>query len=290
MNYVVYQAYGKKEILNECIYSLYSLDRFTGDFEIVIYTDSHDYISRLAPSRLKISYRTLSSELISEWQGELKFVHRLKIKMLMAFLDELVDADANVLYLDTDTKFEKRIDSIFTRISQGEVFMHLKEGNILEKTSPFRKLKKAYRRSDKLQSVISVKQSMWNAGVIGFNSKMKTILPEVLELSDAIYKIVKIHSAEQLAFTIKLGASSTKGLSACDDYIFHYWNFKEYREVLNDFFELNTSESEVNTEIDKIDVVELIKPKRHYESLPRYKRELRKIVGRWKMPKYEKSS
>ena len=287
MNYIVYQAYGKLDILNECIYSLYSLEKYIGDAEVVIYTDNESYISRLAPMGLKINYQALSPDRIASWQGDLKFVHRLKIKMLAAFVEGLEREEVNILYMDTDTKITKDLKPVFERIANGDFCMHVEEGNIMAAKSPYAKLKKAMKKDVKLQDLISVNQSMWNAGVLGFKSMAKTRLAEVLELSDKIYAQVKIHSAEQLAFSLKFGQEG-QTLFACDNFIFHYWNFKEYRGLLNDFFSVNKTEEEIKSEIDKIDVIELIKPKRYYESLPRYKQELRKLVGRWKMPTYQK--
>ncbi len=290
MNYIVYLAYGKEDNLNECIYSLYSLIGNISGTEVIIYTDNVDYISGLAPDQLTISYHKLSTDKIARWKGEKGFLHRLKIRVLIDFMESLGDAKANILYLDGDTKIRKSLVPVFQKISEGWVYMHLDEGEIRSQTKTFKLLNRYMKSGHGMSREIPPDQHMWNAGVLGFSTDYKTQVYETLELTDALYEEVQNHTIEQLAFSMVLSRTADVKLIPAEDEVFHYWNFKEFRAVLSDFFIKNKTETEILHELPKIDVEVMIRPKREYENLPMIPKFIRKLGTRWTMPEYHKGS
>ena len=59
MNHLLFQAYGNKDNLHECLYSLYSLADHKCDCQIVIYTDQENYLKDRIPPSLDISYQKI---------------------------------------------------------------------------------------------------------------------------------------------------------------------------------------------------------------------------------------
>ena len=175
MNYIIYQAYGSKDIINEAIYSLLSFYKSSGDtlndeIKIVIYTDDISAIDHFF-SEKRLIYRPLDQELIRAWRGNIDFVHRVKIKILQDFFTNY--QDANVLYVDSDTVFNNDPEQLFKSISEGEFVMHVMEGILKERSNPI--LKKLFKylyfndiclsSGEKIR--VPLTSQMWNAGVIG---------------------------------------------------------------------------------------------------------------------------
>jgi hypothetical protein len=277
-NYVLFQAYGSTAILHEAIYAILSLHRFSAHakYKIVIYTDNKAlFLKYLA--EIPIIYEHIDSDKIKNWRGDKKFVHRFKIKMIADFFEKY---QGNLLYVDTDVVFKAPIMPIFDKISAGQLFMHLAEG-IIEQQKGM--LGKKLTRFLKKNPQIGVTSStmMWNAGVIGLNSsKHKTLIPQVLTISDALYHGYQKHVMEQLAFSYCLQNHSTVKPLAAE--IYHYWFFKEFRIVLADFFAHNEGKAiaELITLIDSINPEVLVLPKKQYEAMPKWQRWWWKLSGK----------
>jgi lipopolysaccharide biosynthesis glycosyltransferase len=288
-NYVVFQAYGTTAIFQEAIYAILSLHRFEADrnYQIVIYTDNKAVFQQYL-HKIPIIYEPINTNLIKEWRGEKNFVHRFKIKMLQDFFSKY---QGNLLYVDTDIVFRQSISSIFTAIAEGQFFMHLAEGQIDQQKGSLSKKITRFLRNN--QFVLSAEQTlqisaatvMWNAGVIGMNSKQKALVDTVLLLTDAMYAKYQKHIMEQLAFSYCL--QNYAEVKPTDKLIYHYWFFKEFRMVLENFFEVNEQKTieQVIAEIDKINPEVLVIPKKNYEAMPKWRRWWWKIRGKtWKMP------
>src|SRR5688572_22194837 len=109
-NYLVYQAYGSIDILHECMYSILSFYKTNpnSDTQIVIYTDAKPYLHSYLGQT--IIYQEIDQNRIHLWQGDINFVHRVKIKMLQDFI---VNHKGNILYTDTDTVFCSDVANIY---------------------------------------------------------------------------------------------------------------------------------------------------------------------------------
>jgi hypothetical protein len=234
---VVYQAYGKDELLAEAVFSILSLASVTNkkDFEnffITVYTDNPRFFQVHLGKDLKIFYEELTPELINKWRGEIDFVHRVKIEILMHCINRHYK---NILYLDSDTFFIESPEPLIKFIEEENFVMHLNEGKIDSKKNPiFRKMHKFLKNNqfniNGNNLKIPVETEMWNAGVLGINKKYSELLENVLSLTDQMYSKYQKHVMEQLAFSYIF--QSEKKLIKSDDVIFHYWYSKTFRNLI----------------------------------------------------------
>jgi len=288
-NYIVYQAYSSIDNLNEVIYSIASFFRLSNQLpvNIVVYTDNELYLKQFLPS--DVVYENLSAEKQRMWRGEIDFVHRIKIEML---IDSCSKYPGNILYLDTDTIFTQSTDSLFRSIEAGKGILHTCEGPLsVPISSIFVKISRKIKdlvflvRGEEMR--IPEDQEVWNGGVIGFNSAQIRLLFNVLDLTDLMYKIYHSHITEQLSFSFIF--SRNYSLLSAGDQVFHYWNFKEFRVLLKQFLAVNDTFEKIQSNFPSIDPKVLILPKRKFESQTKWKRQWQKHVLRksWYMPGYE---
>ena len=292
MNYILYQAYGNKDILNEAIFSILSFERLATKPEVtfVIYTDDEVYFKDKVPANTQFELLTKAQLII--WRGPTDFVHRVKIEIIKDFFTKYT---GNLLYIDTDTTFLADPAPIFTGISAGKVYMHICEGKIDSGDNlVFKKLSKFLKGKSftlKSKGILKIREDipMWNAGLLGFDKRSVVLLDEVLDVTDTLHSAYQRHVMEQLAFSFVL--QTKRDLLPADQWIFHYWNFKEIRPVLNDFLSShrNITFDKLAHTASKLDIRELFKPKGAFESLPSWKQKVRKIfrLKTWELPDYK---
>lgn len=280
-HYLIYQAYGKAEIFHEAIYSIHSLLRRHSslNFKIIIVTDDSAFFKKYLNDG--IIYHEVNKEQIKTWRGSIDFVHRVKIEVLQMLSKQY---SGSFLYVDTDIYFLNEIDSLFQEIEQGKTIMCFKENAINKgKNVLYRRLNQ-FVQSKKNKSVITPDTIMYNAGVLGFNSSFFPILDSVKSLTDQLYQKHPTFIIEQLAFSYYLQQHG-KVIETEGKWVFHYWNFKEFRQVLAYLFENYKKTDDLFAIFDKNKVDEMIVPKRVYESLPSWKRKIKKLLkNTWVMP------
>jgi len=237
--FFVYQAYGRPEFYLECVYSILSLLRFYNEgpppFKIFVYTDNKQAMQGKLPE--SVEFIELPAGQFQAWRGDIDFVHRVKVEMLRDFTKRV---SGSIIYVDTDTYFLKDPAPIFEKIGKGTRFLHLLEDRVDSKSNPI--LKKMYRflkkRIFSLKDGRNVKMpvsvEMWNAGLIGFSSQDKSLLEDVLELTDLMYSQYEKHVMEQLAFSFVLQTEGS--LLPAEDYVYHYWAHKDFRNAIESFF------------------------------------------------------
>ncbi len=235
---MVYQAYGAEAILQECLWSLLSLARRMPAAEwplVVIYTDRPDWF-KAWPIPVPIDFQQVDAATIQAWRGPHQFVHRFKIEML---LDVQRRYPNPVLYLDTDTEFTQSPAHLLQRIAAGDRFMHVSEGSLARAQQPvLNKLLSFFRKQGafpELSLQVSPQTEMWNAGVLGVPAPGTELPDRALQLTDALYPKYPKHIVEQFAFSVAYQEHSTVHSAA--PWIFHYWNFKEWRLWLAAFLD-----------------------------------------------------
>lgn len=239
-NYIVFLCYGNESTLHECAYSLLSLSRLyspeeLSNTEIWIYTDNPGWFQSFKDCNLPLHYRTVDNATIKLWRGKIDFTHRVKIELLK---DLTKDKTGNILYVDSDTVFTARIDMVFEQLQRGKLYMHVCEGVVSDNANPIlAKLNNHLRKNVSLK--INGKPvhdlAMWNAGVLGFNTRYTRLLDEVLAFTDSQYMQFPKHVVEQFAFSVYFQQAGE--VKAAAPYITHYWNLKEVRGALASFFE-----------------------------------------------------
>ena len=238
--FLVLQCYGNPGIFHECTYALLSLSRLyskeeLANVEIWLYTDKPEWFKGLKDCWLPLNYRQVDEATIKQWRGKIDFVHRVKIEVLKDFVK---NRQGNVLYLDTDIVFTTRIDQLLKNISNGQLYMHVREGVVSAGQNPiFKKLDTHLRKNvnHQVNSKPVHELAMWNAGVLGFNTKYNYVLDEVLSFTDSQYPAFPKHVVEQFAFSVYFQQAGV--VRAAAPYIFHYWKLKEARHLLASFFE-----------------------------------------------------
>jgi hypothetical protein len=235
-NYILLQAYGSKEIFDECRFFLMRFAATATNWEkdninIVIYTNNQTVFDKWIPVLPNIIFVPITMEQVTEWRGSINFVHRVKIEIITHFFSLY---NGNMLYCDTDTYPIQSLQPLFESIDDDKIYMHTSEGKIVDMPQ-FKKWYNFLQKSNLPffnKSVVNT--TMWNAGVIGINHQCKDILPAVLKLTDDVYPLFKKHTVEQFAFSYSL--LQLKNIAAADMYIYHYWNLKELRILLNSWF------------------------------------------------------
>ncbi len=234
--YFVYQAYGKKTILDQTLYSILSVIPFIQkenlNVHIVIYTDNSSYFQKFLSSFDFIHYEPLSDERRKTWLGKLKFVHRLKIEMLK---DCAQKYKGHILYLDGDTYFTKSPQLVIERILPSISVMHicedqLKPAKLLLTKKLYKFLYKTPIHVDGEMLKFKEETQMWNAGVIGVHQSFTWVFDKIIKMTDELYSRYPKHIMEQFAVSYFLQKHTH--IVACDDIIEHYWMQKEVYPAL----------------------------------------------------------
>ena len=266
-HYLIYQAYGSQEIIDECVLSIYSLlyhYHRLPQLKIIIYTDNEAaFRAHLAPLEELLIYQRLTPQSIIEWKGPHAFVHRVKVELLRDWCSKLTEPTA-ILYLDTDTWFKRAPLPLFRAIEQGRKVVHIAEGRIEDRSNPiFKKLNKLVKRGGVAGVTPGV--TMYNAGVLGFTNDACTLLDEVLVTTDVLYAALPKHVMEQLAFSYHFSLQEAPLEAA--GYIGHYWNGKAIRTQIAEWLERAKNPDDAFSYKDAVDLLEpalkkLNKPKK----------------------------
>jgi len=237
-SYIVFQCYGSESIFHECTYALLSLSQLyaqgmPADTEIWIYTDKPEWFKDLKGCTLPLNFRTVDQQQIQAWRGKIDFVHRVKVEVLK---DMCSKKEGSILYLDTDIVFTHHIDKMLADIAAGKLYMHVMEGVVSDGSNPIFKKLAAYlhKSHTKVKNKPLHDMAMWNAGVLGFHTRHKHLLDEVLAFTDKVHPEFPKHIVEQFAFSVFF--QQTGDVKAAAPYIVHYWNLKEVRVLLASFF------------------------------------------------------
>ena len=221
--HLVTQAYGLEEIRVQGLYLAHSALARAGDVDLRV----HLYVDQpafFAPVADRVELHRMSAERILDWQGPLRFVHRLKAKMI----EDLVARHPGdpVLYLDADTFFVKEAAEVFARIAPGRAVMHVKEYPVATtETGQLQRFRRHMRPLSFEGRPIDLEGWMWNAGAVGMDPAQFGVVPRWLRFIDEIYPRYEKGLVEQYSISLLLQREAE--LSACDDAVFHYWFQKD---------------------------------------------------------------
>lgn len=293
-NYLIYLSFGNDHYHRETLFSLLSFYKFHSDkdqINIIIYTDKLSFFKEVLPPTFL--YRIIDSQQINEWKGSLNYTYRLKTKILQ---EVCANYKGNFLFVDTDTVFLKNSTSLFNEIEAGELLLDANEGKLIDNTGGIaRKTKRFLKKqntfsipSDSNTITLSDQFVVWNSGTIGFTNTIQKKLLSVEELMDLLYVKSKIFIVEQIALSYYF--QKIKQPKETKDFIHHYWDFKEFRVVLIDFFNHNATKNldELISQIHKINPDTLSIEKKKYKKLTFLQKQWRKIStgSKWKIPYY----
>ncbi|OYQ31877.1 hypothetical protein CHU92_15400 [Flavobacterium cyanobacteriorum] len=293
MNYLVYLTYGGEDFYNEALYSLLSYYKYhtVDENQVVLYTDNSAFFRRHLPEL--VCYIDIGEEQIKHWKGSINFIHRVKVKVLQDITQRF---SGNFLYLDSDTYFKENIAGLYIKISNGNLVFDRCEGRLIDnpggiaaKMRKFIKKESSFIIPSFAEAVeIDETFTVWNAGIIGFDSAVAEELFRVEELVDVLYLKNPLFVMEQIAFSYFF--QKIKQPVAAESYIHHYWYFKEFRKVLQEFFNYHKDKPflQLKDELHKIDPQYLSSEKRAYKKMTFWQKQWQKISkGRkWAIGEY----
>lgn len=296
-NYLIYLAIGHEDYRNEALYSLLSFYKFhgtAGQIEVLVFTDNAAFFRKILPQN--VIFREMDAAMVNQWKGERNYIYRLKTKVLQ---EVCATCRGNFLFVDTDTVFLKNVHPIFAAIESGQLFLDACEGRLIDnpggiakKTRQFIKKHPAFSIPSDAEPIRINEQFMaWNSGTIGFNNSIGPTFVAVEELIDELYtkSNAKVFVVEQIALSYyfqKIGLPK-----ATEDFIHHYWDFKEFRPVLAAFLKHHRSKNleELILLTDHIHPQRLAAGKRQYKKLSFLQKQWRKFSTgkKWQMPHYK---
>lgn len=237
---LVYQAYGIDEVLKQAQISILSLYTVLSDqdaLDVLIYTDNKDYFSQFFKNYHRVQIVEISKDQIKKWRGEIDFVHRVKIEIL---IDAAKRTEGALYYSDGDTYFLKCPLKLLDEVNDRVSLMHTAESILEDADDPL--TKKIYKFTKKHHFhignndavAIGASTTMWNAGFIGISQKNKELLSQVLQLTDQMHSLYQKHVMEQLAVSYVLQMNGE--IRPANQEILHYWDQKtEYQQEIDRF-------------------------------------------------------
>ena len=236
---LVYQAYGREDIIRQSLFSILTFLRWGTKEKVLVYTDQKEKVEKFFRAVKSVEVVGMTPEHLRQWRGEIDFVHRVKIEIL---LDASKRAKSSLLYLDGDTVFLKNPQEMMTLVGPGQSLMHVMESKLNQAKDPLTKkmAKFCAREQFKLQRgivAIPLATEMWNAGVIGLHESRLNLLEKILELTDVAYKIYQKHVIEQLAVSYFLQSSGK--ILPTNSWVLHYWQTKDVWQARIDTFLAN---------------------------------------------------
>jgi len=284
-NYLIYQAYGSPDILNEALFSILSYLRQPAGATVLVYTDNAAHFRAVLGELAGVVYVPIEPAQWRAWRGDIDFVHRVKIMVLQHAAAHYA---GNLLYVDTDTLFTQSPAEIFEALSQGQRFTHVSEGRLNDGNALNRKINRVLQTHDMPALVggpIAPTTQMYNAGVLGLRSTDALLLAEVLALTEQLYRHYPKHVMEQLAFSVVWARSGPVQEAA--PWVYHYWNLKEIRPVLGVLLtpQPGRSLADWQARVALLDVPALAEGKARFRALPGWQRAVRRWLGRgWQLP------
>ncbi|AIZ64750.1 hypothetical protein PK28_15640 [Hymenobacter sp. DG25B] len=257
---------------------------------IVIYTDDAASFRKVLGSPADILYPEIGEEQWQQWRGSVNKVYLLKIGVLQ---HAAAHFPGNLLFLDTDTIWQKDPTPIFGDIARGVRYMHMDEGALATgnelSRKVYRHLKNFQTRIGGLPLRIQPTTRLFNSGVLGFKSEDAALLPEVMQQAEQLYAAYNKHMMEQLAFSMRFAVDGEPVREAAS-YLVHYWNLKAMRPVLIELFERYAGQSydELYARASRLHIADLHKSEQAYSRLPGWRRAIRKATGRrWRLPSFD---
>ena len=225
--YVAYDLCGDCGWLyDEVAYSILSLAAAHGwhalppGVRIRVFTDDPDRLQLVAS---QVESERLDRRRIEAGMGGRRFVHRLKLSLL---IDAMEETGEPLLYLDGDTFVHSSLEDHLRWLAPGQSLMHRREGPVGQCVTGDRR-RLAHQLTALAQQGFDVEPEteMYNAGAVGIHPADRALLGEALTFTDAALELGQRHVWEQLGISAALAVNTR--LRALDDAVHHYWYARE---------------------------------------------------------------
>lgn len=255
---IVYLVFGNNmDNYQQVYFSIYTaVARKNIEDRIVVVTEDSSLFNFFED---KIDVIPINKDIIKDWEGKYHFFWRVKIKALQ-LVAQKYPLDS-ILYLDGDTFFYQDMDGLRDGLTNGQNYMHLKEGKLSALSSKTEKLMwKQLKGKTYHNTRIDENSAMWNAGLIGISNKHFDCLDLTLGINDAMCADgVTRRLIEQFAFS--LGLNEYAALQPADHIVGHYWgNKKGWNKIIDHFlkecFMKNYSFDQIIEQVKKMNLTQ----------------------------------
>ena len=214
---IVYLAHTQQRILDDAVFSILNLV-YQGlenlDCEVIVGTDKPEFFASLP-----VTTWPITSTNITEWKGEINFIHRTK----PVFLDLVVKRypGCHLIYFDADTALKSELSVLLGKIDAGKAVMHASEG-LINETDMAVYTQVRSKIADGTLDLDGLSESeMFNAGVIGIPASQTFILEKVIANLDKTYPKLRIHIIEQMLFSYYIGLRMQ--IIDSSSFAIHWW-------------------------------------------------------------------
>ena len=255
-NNLVFFAMG--EMYNkQCLYAILSLinvyeESLPNWLHIYIYTDQPRLFS-LLENQYEINIISVDENKVEEWLLGKDYFLITKISLVKEFL---ISHSGNMIFVDTDVIFKRKLDSTFRKVANGKYVLHLREEKL---SSPGNKhyVKTFQNKKFILESgrTISIdkKSEMWNSGLIGISSDCIDVVDDVLSLCLQLLPHSSSRFLEQLSFSLVF--KDTGRLVGDPKIMVHYWWKKSlFNPIINEA--LKNTEVDLKTLLSKVEALD----------------------------------
>lgn len=232
---VVYLVHGGKKFYDQARMSVLTLldhlfKQGRDDYCAVVYCDKPHWM----PQHPFVRFVQLTPEQLLQWRGPLDYVHRIKLMILRAAAQELVDpfiyVDCDTRWLSLpDTEFEALNTSVADRTAQRRpaFYMHLNDGEISPQFYPnyFAHLSNTTATRLAPWHIKPGPWLMWNSGVVGVHPQVAVgLFDDALAICDLELPFLRPRLFTE-QYAIALLAASRFDVRPFDHRLHHYWNY-----------------------------------------------------------------
>jgi hypothetical protein len=284
---ILYLAYGPAAYINECRYSLlkylevYKL-KPPASVNLIVYTDQPASFEAFTPFFHHFEMKEISQTLVKEWQGDKDLAHRVKLKAMQEFFEH---REGSLLCCDSNTYITAPLEPIFSDLENNTFYLLPSQSRLSDpRFSRMRKYLEALPEFEHQGAM-----QLWKDGVIGLNHQSKQVLEEALQMTDGFATEFPKQFIGPVSLTFLLQKHGA--VKSASPQIEHYSDVKEFRSLLDLFFQKNTEESIPNLVklVSHLNAGVILKSKKAYENLPFLRKWLLALSGKkWSIKQFEK--
>jgi hypothetical protein len=224
----VYLAHSQERFRKQTAFSILSLLEYLvgSDFKcrIAVYTDEPDFFKRLEVETVPVN-----EELLKDWKGQIDFVHRSKICVM---LDAAERFSGKLMFVDSDNCLFCNPVDFLKNWSDDTVIMEKLEYVLNSPADRVgEKYKRFFKNTNKFAGYdVGMNQNCWNSGIIGLPEMAQKKLPDVLKVCDEMHEKFNKHLSEQMAFSIVM--SKHFKVKSFKDYTYHWFGHGQAINVI----------------------------------------------------------
>ena len=289
-------AHGAEHYRQEALYLALSWlrhrDAASPACRMLVATDDAGSFTRVLGEQPDITFLPLDAARLLAWRGGADaYVHRIK-PQLIAFAAGEVSAGPTdaVLFVDSDTAFLADPAPLFDAALAGRAVLHAREGTIEGNRSHSRSQARLFAMSQTAvfdyggqpRRRLAPALPLWNSGAVGLRGDLVAgLMAETLALTDQVCAEMALPAAEQVALSAVLDARGLPVVAA-ENQLLHYHVFKEFRGDIAALLarHAGASPQEWVRLSATIDPALRIQPKLAFNRLPKWRRQLKKHLGR----------